>query len=57
MDNQDIDILLKNQSLKVEFALRNLDLNEVFWYTPDDLGRENRELMKRQYLSQKQKMW
>jgi hypothetical protein len=44
MDNQEIDILLKNQSLKFEFALRNLDLTEVFCYTPDDLVRENRVL-------------
>lgn len=44
MDNPDIDIFLKNQSLKFEFALRNLDLTEVFLYTPDDLERENRAL-------------
>ena len=45
MDNQDIGILLENQSLKFEFTLRNLDLTEVFWYTPDDLARENRVLV------------
>lgn len=44
MDNQDIDTLMENQSLKFEFALRNLDLKEVFWFTPDDLERENRVL-------------
>lgn len=44
MDNHEIDIVLQNQSLKFEFALRNLDLTEVFCYTPDDLARENRAL-------------
>lgn len=44
MDNQDIDVLLKNQSLKFEFALLDLDLAEVFCYTPDNLERENRAL-------------
>ena len=44
MDNWDIDILLENQSLKFEFALRNLDLTQVFCATSDDLERENRFL-------------
>lgn len=44
MDNRDIDVLLENQSLKFEFALRNLDLTQVFCATPDDLERENRFL-------------
>lgn len=44
MDNQDIDVLLENQSLKFEFALLDLDLAEVFCPTPDDLERENRAL-------------
>lgn len=44
IDNSDINILLKNQSLKLEFAIRNLDLDEVFLPTPDDLERENRVL-------------
>ena len=44
MNNQDIDLLLENQSLKFEFAIRSLDLAQVFCATPDDLERENRFL-------------
>ncbi|MCB0172092.1 MAG: hypothetical protein KDJ97_16200 [Anaerolineae bacterium] len=44
MDNHDIEVLLQNQSLKFEFAIRNLDLTQVFYATPDDLERENRFL-------------
>lgn len=44
MDNQDIDVLLENQSLKFEFIIRNLDLTPVFCPAPDDLERENRVL-------------
>ncbi len=44
MDNRDFDVLLENQSLKFEFAVRNLDLSQVFYPTPDDLERENRFL-------------
>lgn len=44
MDNQNIDTLLKNHSLKFEFSLLGLELTEVFWYTPNDLERENRAL-------------
>jgi len=36
-----IDTLLENQSLKSEFALRDLDLAQVFVFTPEDLEREN----------------
>lgn len=43
-NNQEVNALLKNQSLKFEFAIRNLDLDEVFLPTPDDLERENRAL-------------
>jgi len=43
-DNSDINTLLINQSLKLEFALRDLDLDEVFLPAPDDLERENRVL-------------
>lgn len=44
MNNPEIDLLLENQSLKFEFALRKLDLDAVFYPTPDDLARENRAL-------------
>lgn len=44
MNNPNIDVLLENQSLKVEFAARGLDLDQVFCSTPDDLERENRVL-------------
>lgn len=40
--NDDIDALLENKALKDEFAIRNLDLKDVFNPTPDDLQRENR---------------
>ena len=43
-NDADIDLLLENQSLKLEFSLRNLDLDAVFYPTPDDLVRENRGL-------------
>ncbi|MEZ4683156.1 MAG: hypothetical protein R2932_54010 [Caldilineaceae bacterium] len=43
-NNPDIDLLLENQSLKFEFALRKLDLAPVFCPTPDDLALENRRL-------------
>jgi hypothetical protein len=36
-----IDILLENQTLKSEFAIRDLDLSQVFELTPEDLEREN----------------
>lgn len=42
--NHDIDVLLENKALKDEFAIRNLDLTDVFDPTPDDLQRENRFL-------------
>lgn len=44
MSNEEIKLFLENQSLKFEFALRNLDLNEVFFSTPDNLAQENRAL-------------
>lgn len=44
MSDQNLDTVLENQSLKFEFALRNLELSQVFFDTPDDLERENRQL-------------
>lgn len=44
MKTQNIDLLLENQSLKNEFAVRNLDLSQVFVETPDDLELENSRL-------------
>jgi hypothetical protein len=44
MNNQNIDVLLENQTLKAEFTARGLDLDQVFWFTPDDLERENHVL-------------
>ena len=44
MSNQEIDLLLENQSLKFEFAIRDLDLTQVFHAIPDDLERENKIL-------------
>ncbi|MCB0210377.1 MAG: hypothetical protein KDJ52_13655 [Anaerolineae bacterium] len=44
MDNQDINKLLENHSLKFEFTIRNLDLSPVFFPTPDNLERENKIL-------------
>jgi len=37
-----IDVLLENQTLKNEFAIRNLDLSQVFFPIPDDMERENK---------------
>ena len=45
MKNENIDVLLENQSLKSEFAARGLDLDQVFFPIPDDLERENRILL------------
>ncbi len=42
MNNDSIDVLLENQSLKFEFSRLNLDLSFVFYTTPDNLERENR---------------
>lgn len=42
--NSELELLLENQSLRFEFALRKLDLEAVFCPTPDDLTRENRVL-------------
>lgn len=41
MKDENIDVLLENQSLKNEFTIRNLDLFQVFCATPHDLEREN----------------
>ncbi|MBN2009074.1 hypothetical protein JW960_06995 [candidate division KSB1 bacterium] len=42
--HENIDLILENQTLKTEFAIRNLDLSQVFYPTPEDLERENRHL-------------
>jgi hypothetical protein len=44
MDSENIDLILENESLKNEFAIRNLDLDQVFQSTPDDIELENRHL-------------
>ncbi|MFQ5602724.1 MAG: hypothetical protein ACE5HS_05595 [bacterium] len=41
MNDDNIDVLLENQSLKNEFKLRGLDLAEVFFPIPENLEREN----------------
>lgn len=45
MKKDSIDIILENQSLKSEFSIRGLDLDQVFYETPDDIKRENRLLI------------
>ncbi|HVO75710.1 MAG TPA: hypothetical protein VMT35_16885 [Ignavibacteriaceae bacterium] len=42
--SENIYLILENESLKKEFAFRNLDLSQVFTSTTDDLERENRSL-------------
>jgi hypothetical protein len=44
MESENIDCYLENQALKNEFALRNLDLSQVWLPSPDDLELENRQL-------------
>jgi len=44
MSHENIDLVLENQSLRNEFVIRNLDLNQVFVATPDNLELENRRL-------------
>jgi hypothetical protein len=44
MPNHHIDLHLHNQSLKSAFAVRGLDLSQVWQPTPDDLERENCQL-------------
>ena len=44
MNNENIDLILENQSLKNEFAIRNLDPEQVFFPSPNDLAWENRRL-------------
>ncbi len=45
MKQDNIDLLLENQSLKSEFNARGLDLSQIFCEIPDDLARENRVLI------------
>lgn len=42
MNNENINLVLENQTLKNEFVIRNLNLDEVFYSTREDLNRENR---------------
>jgi hypothetical protein len=44
MQSENIDLYLKNQSLKNEFAMLDLDLSQVWQPTPNDLELENRQL-------------
>lgn len=44
MKNINIDVRLRNKSLRDEFARRKLDLSQVFYPDPDDLHCENRLL-------------
>jgi hypothetical protein len=44
MKDENIDLTLENQSLKNEFVIRNLDPEQVFFPSPDDLAWENRRL-------------
>jgi hypothetical protein len=44
MENNSMDDILENDSLKTEFVIRNLDLYQVFCATPDDLALENRRM-------------
>ena len=39
--DENVNLLLENETLKKEFALRNLSLYEIFTPTPDALEREN----------------
>lgn len=41
MSQENIDLIFENKSLKDEFAIRNLDLDQVFVATPDNLELEN----------------
>lgn len=41
---ENINDLLENRSLKMEFELRSLDISQVFCPTPNDLALENRRL-------------
>ncbi|HSR17766.1 MAG TPA: hypothetical protein VLM39_06695, partial [Ignavibacteriaceae bacterium] len=42
--NENINLILENESLKREFAFRNLDLSQVFTPAPNELEYENRRL-------------
>ncbi|MBN2001484.1 hypothetical protein JW935_28330 [candidate division KSB1 bacterium] len=44
MNPANIDVFLENKALKNEFAVRNLDLSQVFFETPENLEHENRRL-------------
>ncbi len=44
MNNSSIDSLLENQTLKNEFKIRDLDLNQIWQPTPENIERENAEL-------------
>ena len=44
MDPDNVDLMLENKSLKNEFSIRNLDLEQVFCESPHDLELENRQL-------------
>ena len=44
MRKNGIDLLLENQNLKKEFAMRNLDATQVLWYCPETIEQENSKL-------------
>ena len=44
MNSKNIDTYLENHSLKSEFKIRNLDLDQIWQPTPDDLELENQQL-------------
>jgi len=44
MNSKQVDVYLENQSLKTEFQIRQLDLEQIWQPTPDDLELENRQL-------------
>ena len=45
MKSKQVDVYLENQSLKTEFQIRRLDLEQIWQPTPDDLELENRRLL------------
>jgi hypothetical protein len=44
MKSKNLDLYLENESLKNEFAMRNLDLSQVWEPSPEDPELENRQL-------------
>jgi hypothetical protein len=44
MDQPSIDIILENENLKNEFAIRGLDLSQIWDATPENPALENRQL-------------